>query len=357
MIIRNSQPPQPILAISPASLDFGLVNYAEEAAEGHGIARLTIRNDGDRMLVGRIAIQVSWVTAYPPDFRLNPGESSDHLFTVRRVNQLTWNSGHKLGSDFIALINSNGGSETIGGYYYIDNAETVKKRAPLSPRIFAFLALGLLLTAAVLYFVFWQDRKITETRTTEQVSAFYTQIAETIHADIAAQLPTATRTIVVPAAALATPARPGASDSAAPVFTPWIPGDYPNPEDFVRSYYATIAEGRLSDAWWMMSEKSQIACCYNKGGQPRRLLRGELGRDQRADRQLRLSSDRKSKSRRSQRRNHVQERRRNLRPERFTNRRHRLVAAGNAAHRFNQVTITGRDARLMIKSKRTSWKF
>lgn len=268
MIIRNSQPPQPILAISPASLDFGLVNYAEEAAEGHGIARLTIRNDGDRMLVGRIAIQVSWVTAYPPDFRLNPGESSDHLFTVRRVNQLTWNSGHKLGSDFIALINSNGGSETIGGYYYIDNAETVKKRAPLSPRIFAFLALGLLLTAAVLYFVFWQDRKITETRTTEQVSAFYTQIAETIHADIAAQLPTPTRTIVVPAAALATPARPGASDSAAPVFTPWIPGDYPNPEDFVRSYYATIAEGRLSDAWWMMSEKSQIACCYNKGGNP-----------------------------------------------------------------------------------------
>ncbi|HPB41066.1 MAG TPA: hypothetical protein PLD39_09400, partial [Flexilinea sp.] len=68
MYIQNSQIPQPILSVSQKTLDFGLVS-AGEPAEGHGIAKLTITNDGDRILVGRIAIQVAWVTVDPPDFR------------------------------------------------------------------------------------------------------------------------------------------------------------------------------------------------------------------------------------------------------------------------------------------------
>lgn len=267
MIIRNAQPPQPILAISPPSLDFGLVNYAAEPTEGHGIATLTVTNDGDRMLVGRIAIQVSWVSVYPPDFRLSPGESSDHLFTVRRVNQLTWNSGHKLGSEFVALINSNGGSETIGGYYYIDNKEIEKKKSPFTRRILGVVALAVLITAAILYFVLYSDRQILEMRGTENVSALYTQLAETILSDIALNEPTPSRTapgIVLPIANI-----PGGAPSGEEAtFTPWPQADYPDPESFVRSYYDTLNARNYSLAWWMLSEKVQIACCYNKGVNP-----------------------------------------------------------------------------------------
>lgn len=267
MIIRNAQPPQPILAISPPSLDFGLVNYSGELTEGHGVATLTVTNDGDRMLVGRIAIQVSWVSVYPPDFRLNPGESSDHIFTIRRVNQLTWNSGHKLGSEFVALINSNGGSETIGGYYFIDNKEVEKKKSPFTRRLLGIFLLALLATAAILYFVLYSDRRIIETRSTENVSALYTQLAETILADISLNEPTPSRTapgIVLPIANIPG----GAPSSGDATYTPWPQADYPDPETFVRSYYQTLNAKNFSNAWWMLSEKVQIACCYNKGVNP-----------------------------------------------------------------------------------------
>lgn len=270
MIVRSSQPPQPILAITPSSLDFGLVSVNGEPSEGHGVAKLTIRNDGERTLVGRIAIQVSWVSVYPPDFRLNPGESAEHLFTVRRINQLTPNTGHKLGSEFIALINSNGGSETIGGHYYIDTAGSAKKRkSPLSfsPRLFAAIGAALLLTAAILFFIFFQDRAVIETNATDQVSALYTQLAETIHADLALNQPAETSLPSLPTAPLSAPA-PLAGMGVNPTFTPWPANEYPNPETFVRSYYESLAARDFLSAWWMLTEKVQIACCYNKGVNP-----------------------------------------------------------------------------------------
>lgn len=270
MIVRSSQPPQPILAITPSSLDFGLVSVTGEPSEGHGVAKLTIRNDGERMLVGRIAIQVSWVSVYPPDFRLNPGESAEHLFTVRRINQLTPNTGHKLGSEFVALINSNGGSETIGGYYYIDSTGTAKKRKSpfsVSPRLFAIIGMALLLTAAILLFIFLQDRAVIETNATDQVSALYTQLAETIHADLALNQPTGTNLPELPTLPPSTPDPLGGTNVGA-TYTPWVANEYPNPETFVRSYYESLASRDFLSAWWMLTEKMQIACCYNKGVNP-----------------------------------------------------------------------------------------
>lgn len=269
MIIQNPQPPQPILKVSEKNLDFGLVNFNMEPSENRGIAKLTITNEGERLLVGRIAIQVAWASTFPPDFRLNPGESSDHYFTIRRSNPISWNSGHKLGSDFIALINSNGGSETIGGYYFIDNTEIIKKKqSPVSPKIFLILLVFLLLTAGVLFFIFHQDKEIIQTKGTESVSAIYTQLAETIFAELDVNAGTPTAMYDVFAAAPTLDPNQDAAPSAEATYTPWPVAEYPNPETFVHNYFSAVASKNFTSAWWMLAERVQINCCYNKGINP-----------------------------------------------------------------------------------------
>ena len=269
MYIKNSQIPQPILSVSQKTLDFGLVS-AGEPAEGHGIAKLTITNDGDRILVGRIAIQVAWVTVDPPDFRLNPGESSEHIFTVRQNVQFSWTT-RRMGSDFIALINSNGGSETIGGYYFLDSTKTEKKKKPIHPWLYALIPIFILLTAGIILFVSRQNEAALAQQKTENSDSLYTRIAETYFAEMT-ENPTIISTepppqntpnpLVVPNFDI-TP-----SPAPSMTFTPWVAADYPNVEEFIRTYYKTLNERDYETAWWMLSEKMQQACCYTGEANP-----------------------------------------------------------------------------------------
>ncbi len=84
MYMQNPQAPQPILSIDPKTLDFGIVS-ADVPILGKGVAKLTVTNDGERILVGKDAIQVAWVSVFPPDFRLNPGKAASiySLYAIR----------------------------------------------------------------------------------------------------------------------------------------------------------------------------------------------------------------------------------------------------------------------------------
>jgi hypothetical protein len=275
MYASDAQQPQPVMLVSPKTLDFGLVSNATPS-EGRGAALMTITNEGDRILVGRISIQVGWVSVFPPDFRLNPGESSDHTFTVRHNSQMSWTS-HRMGSDFIALINSNGGSETVGGYYYADQTQQPVQKAPIRRWLWGLIPLLLLIAGGILFLIRNQNQQIISQAETQNLDTLYTQIAETYYAEMANNptqfnAPTATQlTIDINFSGLEQPQLPEPTLTS----TPWNPADYPNPETFLRSFYETLMNRDYDTAWWMMSEKMQLACCSGREIPPQSFFRSK----------------------------------------------------------------------------------
>lgn len=267
MLLQNTQFPQALLVISTKTLDFGVLTR-DDPSEGHGQATLIIANEGEKILVGRISLQVAWVSVYPPDFRINPGESSEHVFTIRNNAETSWTT-HKLGSDFIALINSNGGSETIGGFYYSDpSGEKKKKKNPIRPWLLVFLPFAI---GAVAGMVYWLSSAAKASQQNEQqtaVAAIYTQAAETYEANLLSTLPSPT--VIEPTAVMDIPGIPTAETASAPqaTFTPWPADNFPSPDAFIHSYYEKLQNQAYEEAWWMLSEKMQIACCYQGGGIP-----------------------------------------------------------------------------------------
>lgn len=274
MYALHPQQPQPVMQISPKTLDFGLVSVSS-SGEGRGTATLTITNEGERILVGRIAVQVAWVSVFPPDFRLNPGESSSHAFTVRPNTQMSWTS-HRLGSDFIALINSNGGSETIGGFYYADQSIQPVKKAPLRKWLWGVIPMLAVVTGVVLSLINHQSGRIVSSAETQNLNQLYTHIAETYFANVTENPPTPLPTGPQPTLDISfsggnEPSIPEATVTS----TPWNPDDYPNPELFLRSYYETLMNRDYDTAWWMMTEKMQIACCSGREVTPQEFFRSE----------------------------------------------------------------------------------
>ena len=275
MYALHPQQPQPVMLVTPKTLDFGLVSNAPPS-EGRGAATMTITNEGDRILVGRIAVQVAWVTVFPPDFRLNPGESSVHTFTVRPNSQMSWTS-HRMGSDFIALINSNGGSETVGGYYYADQTQQPVQKAPIRRWLWGLIPILALVTGGILYLISNQNDQIVSKVETQNLDTLYTHIAETYFAEVTNSPPQSTipeivqPTIDIEFAGLQQP------QPLEPTLTstPWNPDDYPNPETFLRSFYETLMSRDYDTAWWMMSEKEQLACCSGRDGTPQDYFRSE----------------------------------------------------------------------------------
>lgn len=275
MYALHPQQPQPVMLVSPKTLDFGLVSNAAPS-EGRGAAVLTITNEGDRILVGRIAVQVAWVLVFPPDFRLNPGESSVHTFTVRPNSQMSWTS-HRLGSDFIALINSNGGSETVGGYYYADQSKQPVRKAPIRRWLWGLIPLLFLIAVGTLFMIRNQNQQIVSQVETQNLDTLYTQIAETYFAEMENN-PTQFNvsitdqpTIDISFAGLEQPQLPEPTLTS----TPWNPADYPNPETFLRSFYETLMNREYDTAWWMMSEKMQLTCCSGREITPQEFFRSE----------------------------------------------------------------------------------
>ena len=273
---ETAQIPQAQLKIEPNVLDFGeIINAAEIKSRGQAV--LTITNEGERVLVGRINIQVGWIDVTPKEFRLNPGESSAHIFSIIKLSPTVWTT-HRLGSDFIALITSNGGSETIGGYYFSPIDET-RKQAVARPILrrtlyilaaFVFLVIGFILASRI---TLQHEDKLQKTR---QVAEVHTQIAETMDANETAMAPTETPLFGVTdylafnatASAYGESLILNISTGNQPTNTPWPSGKYPTPQQFIITYYTYLNERSYDQAWWMLSEDMQRNCCYNGNGTP-----------------------------------------------------------------------------------------
>ena len=268
--------PHAILSIEPKELDFGVVTQ-KETDVGHGKAILTITNVGTRVLVGRITLQVGWLGVDPPDFRLNPNESREHTFVMTKLPSAVWKS-HRLGSDFAALINSNGGSETLSGFYYTDlrTPEPEEKKTPVRHWIFALLFVVIAMAVGVIYGLSYYLKRTDSAKKTEQIAMLYTVAAETYIADMTESAPTPTSpfgnsadmaSINSTAAAYGAAMIQGISGSS-PTNTPWPDGKYPSADQFIISYYSYLNEKDFDTAWWMLSENMQQTCCYSGEGTP-----------------------------------------------------------------------------------------
>ncbi len=264
------------LSYEPDMLDFGELNNAREI-KNRGQAVLTITNEGERVLSGQINIQVGWIDVSPKSFRLNPGESSVHVFSIIKLSPTVWTT-HQLGSDFIALITSNGGSGTVGGYYFSPIEETRKQAAahPVLKKTFYILGAFVLLILGMLVgsriFLQREDMVLQ----TQQASVGHTQIAETMSANETAMAPTETPLFGVSdylafnatAAAYGESLILNISSGSQPTNTPWPSGKYPTPQQFVITYYTYLNDRNFDQSWWMLSEDMQVRCCYNGSGTP-----------------------------------------------------------------------------------------
>ena len=280
--------PSARLYFEPDVLDFGELNNVREIKE-RGQAVLTVENRGERVLVGQINVQVGWIEVTPKSFRLNPGESSVHVFSIIKLSPTVWTT-HRLGSDFIALINSNGGSGTIGGYYFSPIEETRKQAAahPIRNRTFLILGLIFVLVLGILAGSGLVLRNEDQAMQTQQAAAEMEQIRSTMDARETAMAPTETPLFGVSdyLAFNATAAAYGESlilnitTGNQPTNTPWPSGKYPTPQQFIITYYTYLNQQfiityytylndrNFDQAWWMLSENMQRNCCYNGSGTP-----------------------------------------------------------------------------------------
>ena len=268
--------PSARLSFEPDVLDFGELNNAREIKE-RGQAVLTIANEGERVLVGQINIQVGWVDVTPKVFRLNPGESSVHVFSIIKLSPTVWTT-HRMGSDFIALINSNGGSGTVGGYYFSPIEETRKQAAahPIKKRTFLILGLIILFVLGIVIGSGLTLQREDQTLQTQQAALELEQIRSTMDAKETELAPTETPLFGVSdyLAFNATAAAYGESlilnitTGNQPTNTPWPIGKYPTPQQFIITYYTYLNDRDFDRAWWMLSENMQRNCCYNGSGTP-----------------------------------------------------------------------------------------
>ena len=273
---ETAHAPQARLKIEPNVLDFGeIINASEIKSRGQAV--LTITNEGERVLVGRINIQVGWIDVTPKDFRLNPGESSAHIFSIIKLSPPVWTT-HRLGSDYIALITSNGGSETIGGYYFSPIDET-RRQAVAHPILRGTLYTLGAFVLLILGFVFLSRLSLQhedELQKTRQIAEVHTQIAQTMDANETAMAPTETPLFGVSdylafnatASAYGESLILNISTGNQPTNTPWPSGKYPTPQQFIITYYSYLNDRSYDQAWWMLSEDMQRNCCYNGTGTP-----------------------------------------------------------------------------------------
>lgn len=277
--------PSARLRFEPDVLDFGEINNAREIRD-RGQSVLTITNEGDRVLVGQINIQVGWVEVTPKEFRLNPGESSAHIFSIIKLTPTVW-TAHRLGSDFIALITSNGGVGTVGGYYYSPIEETRKQAVahPIQRKTFMLLAAFVILFFGIIIGSRLTLQNENYLLKTQQAAEAYRQVAETMDARETAMAPTETPLFGVTdylafnatAAAYGESLILNISSGSQPTNTPWPSGKYVTPQQFIFTYYTYLNDRNFDQAWWMLSENMQRTCCYNGAGTPIETFRSLMG--------------------------------------------------------------------------------
>ena len=244
--------------------------------EGQGKASLTISNRGDRALAGEILPQVDWISVSPRTFRLMPGESSEHEFRMTGLSPTVWTS-HRFGSEFIALVTSNGGSDTVSGFYFMESKDVIKREFAHPVRLktlwYSLAALGLL--CCVLFGLSGFLGQTESRMRTEQAAAIITEIVQTMEAEQTASAPSPTPLFGFgdPDTFNATAAAYGESlisniTGGQPTNTPWPAGKYPSPQQFLFTYYSLLNDRNFNEAYWLLSENAQRACCYSGAGTP-----------------------------------------------------------------------------------------
>ncbi len=193
---------------------------------------------------------------------------------------MSWTT-HRLGSEFIALINSNGGSETIGGFYFSDTETKKPKKLPFRTWLAVLIPVLILIAGALLLLLRQQNTVSHTAQHTSNADQLYTHIAETYFFGLTLTPPVVTesQTMENTVNPLEVATADGNQPPAATMtFTPWVVSEYPSVEEFIRLYYDRLALQDFDNAWLMLSEKMQMACCYTGSGAPKDIFRERWGK-------------------------------------------------------------------------------
>jgi len=261
--------PNPELKVEPSHLDFGIFDLSREENK---TVLLTISNRGTGILAGRINPQVTWIQVAPIAFRCNPGEANQHQVILTRRAPRYWKENQYI-TDYLLLINSNGGSSMVGGRYILK--PDIPAKESHWAQIWLVIPIGLIIL--MLFFIYLAIKPLLIPLPTQPdtISMLYTQGAETVLAKVSA-LPLETaayRTAEASSLFLVTTLIP--TNTRTPItpqptvtWTSWPRMQYPNPEQSVRDYYSLINNRHYDQAWSMLSTRFQQACCSIGGNQP-----------------------------------------------------------------------------------------
>jgi len=256
----SRSPDVPRLLASPNYLDFGVFDPTAPKYVAPATS-FKITNLGNGVLAGRIVPQVGWLSVDPPTFRCTEGQSSQHHVTLHKDAPRSTRRelhNHKL----ILLINSNGGSEMLGGSY-----TAVPGRSQAIAPAWVWFAIPLVIVLLLIaVFGGMANALLRPTPTAADLSLLYTQGAQTIVAQL-------TRSPAAPPATPTryrsrTPTNPPTLTPIPPTMTPWPRSQYPNPEIIVREYYAAINARKYDRAWGMLTPHFQQSCCAKFGNNP-----------------------------------------------------------------------------------------
>ena len=257
---------KPSLDVSPTSLDFGIFNPELPLTEQPSI-QLEITNTGGGILIGRVIPQYSWLIVSPVEFRIGPGQSSQHI-----VRLSTGAPRGQIKREFnytcLIILSANGGTVSLRGSYL----STQPQQAPsIIPAWSWFLMSFLVLLIFV--FILFKDMIAGWANGPPQpdgVSALYTQGAATVLAQLTTttnrpkppQTDTPEPPLFSSAKGIETP-----TSNLTPTYTPWPRTKY-NVEQFISEYYATLNSQDYQHAWGMLSKNFQETCCKVGGNDP-----------------------------------------------------------------------------------------
>lgn len=265
----SEPPPNPEIQIAPDCLDFGIFNPQLETPK-LPTAQLTITNTGMGILAGRIIPQVSWVKVTPANFRLQSEESSQHIVRLEAQAPCSWQA-KPYHIDFLLLVNSNAGTKVVAGTYRVHSQSSYRDGE--TPWI--WIAIPLLILIVGVFLIFGQitlsNFSSSNQSVTQSIEVLYTQGAATVLSKLTLESQSSEKILLAKTASpmvIATLLSTESTPQPTSTLTPWQRDAYPNPEQFIRDYYALLNRRNYQRAWTMLSPAFQSSCCSIAGNDP-----------------------------------------------------------------------------------------
>jgi hypothetical protein len=264
----------PLIEIDKTHLDFGTLDL-DKGQLSVGQVTLLIKNSGGGVLAGRIIPQFAWVEVNPAAFQLSAGQSSEFnvSLTPETPKSGKWSNVAK---ENLLFINSNGGALSVGGSYLSPPVNIDRTSIPPRQMIISIAAVLLIFAMVLFGGVVALGRR--PVATPNYVDMLYTQGAGTVIAQLSATVGAEEResgsvsTIVVHIGAVTDAGQPTEAQEGVPIptatFTPWPRADYPNPEQFVTSYYESLNSRNYEETWSNLTSEFQKNCCSIAGNNP-----------------------------------------------------------------------------------------